>query len=74
MTLGEVTAMMGMITARPQESGSDYATGHEPTVGSHLDLAVGLRQGHPAYPVEEDSNMESAPWEYRSFERIPMVN
>ena len=29
MTLGEVTAMMGMITARPEESGSDYATGHE---------------------------------------------
>ena len=39
MTLGEVTAMIGMITARPEESGSDYATGHESTVGSPLDLA-----------------------------------
>ena len=61
MTLREVTAMIGMITARPEESGSDYATGHESTVGSPLDLAVGLRQGQPAYPVEEDTNMESAP-------------
>ena len=25
-TLGEVTAMIGMITARPEESGFDYAT------------------------------------------------
>ena len=74
MTLGEVKAMIGMITARPEESGSDYATGHESTVGSPLDLAVGLRQGQPAYPVEEDTNMESAPWGYRSFERIRMVN
>ena len=74
MTLGEVTAMIGMITTRPEESGSDYATGHESTVGSPLDLAVGLRQGQPAYPVEEDTNMESAPWGYRSFERIRMVN
>ena len=72
MTLGEVTAMIGMITARPEEP--DYATGHELTVGSPLDLAVGLRQGQPAYPVEEDTNMESAPWGYRSFERIRMVN
>ena len=72
--LGEVTAMIGMITARPEESRSDYATGHESTVGSALDLAVGLRQGQPAYPVEEDTNMESAPWGYRSFERIRMVN
>ena len=74
MTLGEVTAMIGMITARPEESGSDYATGHELTVGSSLDLAFGLRQGQPAYPVEEDTNMESAPWGYRCFERIRMVN
>ena len=74
MTLGEVTDMIGMITARPEESGSDYATGHELTVGSPLDLAVGLRQGQPAYPVEEDTNMESAPWGYRSFERIRMAN
>ena len=78
MTLGEVTAMIGMITARAEESGSDYATGHESTVGSPLDLAVGLRQGQPAYPVEEDTNMESAPWGYREtyrfFERIRMVN
>ena len=74
MTLGEVTAMIGMITAWPDESGSDYATGHESTVGSPLDLAVGLRQSQPAYPVEEDTNMESAPWGYRSFERIRMVN
>ena len=66
--------MIGMITARPEESGSDYATGHESTVGSPLDLAVGLRQGQPAYPVEEDTNMESAAWGYRSFERIRMVN
>ena len=63
-----------MITARPEESGSDYATEHESTVGSPLDLAVRLRQGQPAYPVEEDTNMESAPWGYRSFERIRMVN
>ena len=74
MTLREVTAMIGMITARPEESGSDYATGHESTVGYPLDLAVGLRQGQPAYPVEEDTNMESAPWGYQSFERIWMVN
>ena len=74
MTLGEVTAMIGMITGRPEESGSDYATGHESTVGSPLDLAVGLRQGQPSYPIEEDTNMESAPWGYQSFERIPMVN
>ena len=74
MTLGDVTAMIGMITARPEESGSDYATGHESTIGSPIDLAVGLRQGQPAYPVEEDTNMESAQWGYRSFERIRMVN
>ena len=73
MTLGEVTAMIRMITAQPEESGSDYATGHESTIGSPLDLAVGLKQGQPAYPVEEDTNMESAPWGYRSFERIQMV-
>ena len=66
--------MIGMITARPEESGSDYATGHESSVGCPLDLAVGLSQGQPAYPVEEDTNMESAPWGYRSFERIRMVN
>ena len=66
--------MIGMITARPEELGSDYATAHESTVGSPLDLAVGLRQGQPAYPVEEDTNMESAPWGYRSFQRIRMVN
>ena len=54
--------MMGMITARPEESGSDYARGHESTVWSPLELAVGLRQGQPSYPVEEDTNMESAPW------------
>ena len=74
MTLGEVTAMIGMITARPEESDSDSATGHESTVGSPLDLAVGLRQGQQAYPVEEDTNVESAQWGYRSFERIRMVN
>ena len=74
LTLGEVTAMIRMIIARPVESGSDYATGHEWTVGSPLDLAVGVEQGQPAYPVEEDINMESAPWRYRSFERIQMVN
>ena len=45
MALGEVTAMIGMIRARPEASGFDYATGHELTVGSPLDLAVGLRQG-----------------------------
>ena len=61
MTLREVTAMIRIITARPEESGSDYATGHESTVGSPLDLVVGLRQGQPAYPIEEDTNMESAP-------------
>ena len=66
--------MIRMITGRPEESASDYATGHESTVGSPLDLAVGLRQGQPAYQVEEDTNMEFAPWGYRSFERIPMVN
>ena len=74
MTLGEVTAMIGMITARPEESGSDYATGHESTDGSPLELAVGLRQGQRSYPTEEDTNIESAPWGYRSFERIRMVN
>ena len=74
MTLGEVTAMIGMIKARPEESGSDYATGQEWTVGSPLDLGVGLRQGQPAYPVEKDTNMESAPWGYRSFERIRVGN
>ena len=74
MTLGDVTAMIRIVTARPGESGSDYATGHESTVGSALELAVGLRQGQPYYPTEEDTNMESAPWEYRSFERIRMVN
>ena len=66
--------MIGMVTAPPEESGSDYATGHESTVGSPLDLAVGLRQGQPANPVEEDTNMESAPWGYRSFESIGTVN
>ena len=74
MTLGEVTAMIRMITALQEESGSDYATGHESTVGPPLDLAVGLRQGQPAYPVEEGTNMESAPWGYQSLERIWMVN
>ena len=74
MTLGEVTAMMALVTARREESGSDYATGHESTFRSPLDLVVGLRQGQPAYPVEEDTNMESPPWGYRSFERIGMVN
>ena len=73
-TLGEVTAMIGMITAGPEESGSDYATGHESSVGSPLELAVGLRQGQPSYCIQEDTNMESAPWGYRSFERIRMVN
>ena len=73
-TLGEVTAMIGMITARPDEWGSDYSTEHESMVGSLLDLAVGLRQGQPAYPDEEDTNMESGQWGYRSFERIRMVN
>ena len=66
--------MIGMVPARPEESCSNYATGHESTVGSPLDLAVGLRQGQPAYPVEADTNMESAPWGYRSFEGIQMVN
>ena len=66
--------MIGMITARPGESGSDYATGHESTVGPPLELAVGLRQGQPYYPTEEDTKMESAPWEYWSFERIRMLN
>ena len=74
MTVGEFTAMMGMIKARPEESGSDYATGHESTVGSPLELAVGLRQGQSSYQTEEDTNMESASWGYRSFERIGMVN
>ena len=41
LTLREVTAMIGMITSRPEVSGSDYATGHESTVGSPLELAVG---------------------------------
>ena len=45
MTLGEVTAMIGMSTARSEESGSEYATGHESTVGPPLGLLVGLRQG-----------------------------
>ena len=66
--------MIGMITAQPEELGADYATGHESTVGSPLEFAVGLRQGQPFYPTEEDTNMESAPWEYRSFKRIRMVN
>ena len=74
MILGEVKAMIGMITARLEESGSDYATGHESTVWSPFEWAIGLRQGLPSYPVEEDTNMESAPWGYRSFERIWMVN
>ena len=74
ITLGEVTAMIGMITAQPEESGSDYATGHESTIGSPIELAVGLRQRQPSYPIEEDTNMESAPWGYRSFERIGMLN
>ena len=39
-----------------------------------LEFAVDLRQGQPAYQVEEDTNMESAPWGYGSFERIRMVN
>ena len=39
-----------------------------------MKLAVGLRQGQPSYPPEEDTNMETAPWGYRSFERIRMVN
>ena len=66
--------MIRMITARPKESGCDYATGHESTVGSPLELAVGLRQGQPSYPVEEYTNIESAQWGYWSFERIRMVN
>ena len=74
MTLREVRAMIGMITARPEESGSDYGTGHESMVRSLFELAVGLRQGQPSYPVEEDTNTESAPWGYRSFESIRMVN
>ena len=74
MTRGEITAMIGMITARPEESGSDYAIGYESTVGSPLELAVALRQGQPSYPTEADTNMESAPWGYRSFERIRVVN
>ena len=74
MTLGEVTAMIRMITARPEEWGSHYATGHEWTVGSPVELAVGLRQDQSSYPVEEGTNMESAPWGNRSFERIRMVN
>ena len=65
--------MIGM-TARPEETGSDYATGHELMVGSPLDVPVGLGQGQQAYPVEEETNMESAPWGHRSFERIRMVN
>ena len=55
--------MIGMITAQPEESGSDYATGYESTVASPLDLAVGLRQGQLSYPIEEDTEMESAPWD-----------
>ena len=66
--------MIGMITARREESGSDYATGHHPTVGSPLEPSVGLRQGQPSYPTEEDTNIKSAPWGYRSFERNRMVN
>ena len=65
--------MIGMITARLEESGSDDAIGHESTVGSPLELAVVLRQGQPSYATEEDTNMESAPWGYRSFERIRIV-
>ena len=53
MTLGEVTAMIGMITTWPEELGFEYATRHESTVGSLLELAVGLRQGQPSYPNEE---------------------
>ena len=64
MTLREVTAMIGMITARPEESPLDYETGHESTVGSALEFAVGHRQGQPSYPIEEDTNMESATWGY----------
>ena len=67
-------AMIRFITARPEESRSDYATGHESTVGSPLEFEVGLGQGQPSDPVEKDTNMESAPWGYRSFERIRMVN
>ena len=74
LILRGVTAMIGMITARPEESGSVYATGHESTVGSLFELAVRLGQRQPSYPIEEDANMESAPWGYRSFERIRMVN
>ena len=74
MTLGEVTVMIGTITRRPDQLGSDYATGHESTVGFALELAVGPRQGPTSYQIEEDTNMESAPWEYWSFERIRMVN
>ena len=66
--------MIGMITARPEESGSDHATGHESTAGSALEWAVGLRQDQPLYPIREDTNMEAAPWGYRSFERIRMEN
>ena len=66
--------MSGMITARREEWGSDHATGHESTVGSPLDLAVGLRQGQPSYPIGEGTNMESTQWGYRSFESIRMMN
>ena len=66
--------MIRMITAWPEESCSDYATEHESIVGSPLELAVGLRQGQPSYPTEEDTNMESPPLGYRSFERIQLVN
>ena len=38
------------------------------------ELAVGLRQGKPSYQIEEDNYMGSAPWGYRFFERIRMVN
>ena len=72
MTLGEVTAMNRMITARPEDSGSEYATGHESTVRSCLELAVRLRQGQPSYQTGEDTNMESVLWGYRSFEGIRM--
>ena len=74
ITLGEVTAIIGTITRRPDQFGSDYATGHESTVGSALELAVGLRQGPTSYQIEEDTNMESATWGYCSFESIRMVN
>ena len=66
--------MIGMITTQPEQTGSEYATGHEPTVGPPLELAVGLRQGQPSCPADQDTNMELAPWGYRSFEGIRMLN